>query len=225
VEEKKTSHPDEVLWKILSSLAKIYTSLRYVSKFFNAHSLEFSYALHGVRKIRKFSLIIDNYKTIMELLTNLGINGKLLLAQIVNFLVLLFVLKKFAYGPVLKLLEKRTKKIEKGLKDAEEAQKKLVEITEKEKEVLAKARKQAQEIVANAEKVALKNKEEIVVAAKQQSEKILVDAEKKIELEKNKMLLEVKTEIGGLVAVATEKIIGEKMDSQKDKELIERAIK
>ena len=149
----------------------------------------------------------------MELLNNLGINGKLLLAQIINFLVLLFVLYKFAYGPVLKLLDKRTKKIEKGLKDAEDAQKKLIEITEKERVVLVKARKQAQEIIAKAEEVAVKNKEEIIVAAKTQSEKILSDSAKKIEMEKSLMFQEVKKQVAELVVAATGKIFDEKMDA------------
>ena len=161
----------------------------------------------------------------MELLNNLGINGKLLLAQIINFLVLLFVLYKFAYGPVLKLLDKRTKKIEKGLKDAEDAQKKLIEITEKERSVLVKARKQAQDIIAKAEEVAVKNKEEIIIAAKAQSEKILADSAKKIETEKVLMFQEVKKQVSELVIAATGKIIDEKIDAGKDKELIEKAIK
>ena len=166
----------------------------------------------------------NNYKN-MELLNNLGVNGKLLLAQIINFLVLLFVLYKFAYGPVLKLLDKRTKKIEKGLQDAEDAHKKLIEITEKEKVILVKARKQAQEIVASAEEVAVKNKEEIIVAAKAQSEKILADSAKNIELEKIQMMQEIKKQVAELVVSATEKVIAEKIDVSKDKELIEKAIK
>lgn len=161
----------------------------------------------------------------MELLNNLGINAKLLIAQIVNFLVLLFVLYKFAYGPVLKLLNERTNKIEKGLKDAEDAQKKLAEITEKEKEVLLKARKQAQEIVDNAEKIAVKNKEEIIAVAKVQSEKILADSAKKIEMEKDLMFQEIKKQVAELVIAATGKVINEKLDTAKDKELIEKVIK
>jgi F-type H+-transporting ATPase subunit b len=161
----------------------------------------------------------------MELLNNLGINGKLLLAQIVNFLVLLFVLYKFAYGPVLKLLSERTEKIEKGLKDAEDAQKKLVEITEKEKAVLVEARKQAQEIVAKAEEVAVKNKEEIMAASKIESEKILSDAGKKIEIEKVQMMQDVKKQVAELIVLATGKVIDEKIDAEKDKKLISEAIK
>lgn len=160
----------------------------------------------------------------MELLSNLGINGKLLVAQIINFLILLFVLYKFAYGPILKMLEERTKKIEKGLKDADESHKKLAEIVQKEKEVMAEARKEAQAIIVKAEEQAKKSKDEIAVEAKAQAEKIMQDTEKKIEDEKNKMLAEVKGEIAGLVIAATEKLIGEKVDNGKDRELINKIV-
>ena len=159
-----------------------------------------------------------------SLISTFNIEWQLVLAQLVNFAIVLYVLYRFAYGPILNLMTERTEKIDKGLKDAESAGKKLTEITEKEKEVLVEARKQAQEIVTKAEAVAVKNKEEIVVAAKEQSEKILADAEKKIELEKNKMMQEVKGQIAELVVAATGKVIGEKMDREKDKELIAKVL-
>jgi len=160
-----------------------------------------------------------------ELLTKLGIDWKLLIAQIVNFLVLLFVLWKFAYGPVLGMLDKRQKKIEKGLKDADEAHKKLVESEEKQKEILRKARTEAKDIVEKAHQQAEKSKSEIADEAKAQAEKIISGARVEIETEKAKSIAEIKSEIGGLVIAATEKIIGEKIDEKKDKELIEKAIK
>ncbi len=160
----------------------------------------------------------------MELLENLGINWKLLIAQIINFLILLFVLHRFAYKPILKMLDDRTNKIEKGLKDAEETQNKLREITQKEKEILAKARTEAQEILKKTEDMAKKSKEEIAVEAKTQAEKIISDAKASIESEKTKMLREVKSEVAELVVLATEKVIREKIDSAKDRELIEKSI-
>jgi F-type H+-transporting ATPase subunit b len=159
-----------------------------------------------------------------ELISTFHIDWKLIIAQLVNFAIVLFVLKKFAYGPVLKLMNERTEKIEKGLKDAESSHKKLAEIAEKEKEVLIEAKKAAQEIVASAEAVAIKNKEEIISQTKVQSEKILADAEKKIELEKNQMMQEVKGQIAELVILAAGKVIGEKIDGEKDKNLIAKAI-
>lgn len=167
----------------------------------------------------------ENMKIMDELVKTFHVDIKLIIAQLVNFAIVFFVLYKFAYGPILKALNERTDKIEKGMKDAEESHKKLAEITEKEKEVLKKAREEAQAIIVKAEEQARKNKDEIIVEAKNNSEKILADAGKKIEEEKNKMFAEVKGEIAGLVVLATEKVIGEKMDSGRDRELIEKIIK
>ncbi|OGI25659.1 MAG: ATP synthase F0 subunit B [Candidatus Moranbacteria bacterium RBG_13_45_13] len=160
-----------------------------------------------------------------ELLSKLGIDWKLLIAQIVNFLVLLFVLYKFAYGPILAMLEKRQKKIEKGLKDAEEAHKKLEESEEKQKGVLKHVRTEAKDIVEKARVQAEKGKSEIAAEAKAQAEKIITGAKAEIAREKEKTIGEIKSEIGGLVAMAAEKIIGEKMDEEKDNKLIEESLK
>ena len=159
-----------------------------------------------------------------ELFSKLGINWKLLIAQIVNFLVLLFVLWKFAYGPILAMLEKRTKKIEQGLKDADAAKKKLEESEERQKDILKKARLEGKEIVQQARELAEKSKDQIAAAAKEQSEKLIASAKVEIEQEKQKTIAEIKSEIGGLVVAATEKIVGEKIDSEKDKKLIEESL-
>jgi len=160
-----------------------------------------------------------------ELIKTFHIDWKLILAQLVNFALVFWVLKKFAYGPVLKMMTERAEKIEKGIKDAESAGARLAEIAEKEKAVLVEAKKQAQEIVTKAEAMAVKNKEEIIVEAKAQSEKILKDSEKKMELEKEKMMQEVKGQIAELVISATSKIVDIKIDKDKDIELIEKAVR
>lgn len=160
-----------------------------------------------------------------ELVKTFHIEAGMLLAQFVNFVIVLLVLYKFAYGPVLKLLNERTAKIEKGLADAEASHKKLSEISEKEAAVLVEARKQAQEIIKKAEEMATTQSQAIVVTAKEQTEKMMETAKKQIEQEKEKLLAEVKTEVANLVVMATEKIIHEKLDSVKDRELINQSIK
>jgi len=75
----------------------------------------------------------------MEIFNQFGINPLLLLAQVVNFAVLLFILKRFLYKPILKVLEERKKRIEESLKNAEEIEKRLVETAELEEEILAKS--------------------------------------------------------------------------------------
>lgn len=160
-----------------------------------------------------------------ELIKTFHIEVNLLIAQIVNFTIVLFVLYKFAYGPILKTLNERTKKIEKGLSDAEKAGKKLNEITIKEKEVLADAKKEAQNIIKTAEDQAKANAMSIVLEARNQNEKLLETTKKQIEQEKDKMIIAVKSEIGDLVIAATEKILAEKIDKQKDAEIIARTLK
>lgn len=170
--------------------------------------------------------LLNNFKFFMEaLVKTFHIDAGLLLAQLVNFIIVLLVLYKFAYKPILKVLNDRTDKIEKGIKDAENAEVRLTEMEKKEKEVLLKAKEEAQKIIQQAEKTAITNVEELEIKAKKQSEKTLEEAKKQIEQEKNKAVKEAKSEIAELVMSATEKIIGEKMDSTKDKELIEKAIK
>jgi F-type H+-transporting ATPase subunit b len=160
-----------------------------------------------------------------ELIKTFHIEVNLLIAQIVNFSIVLFVLYKFAYGPILKTLNERTSKIEKGLKDAEETQKKLKEIAQKEKEIITNAKKEAQEIIRKSEDEAKKNAEMITMEVKEKTDKAVADAKNMISQEKNKMMAEVKSDIAELVAAATGKIIEEKIDAVKDKELIEKSLK
>ena len=159
-----------------------------------------------------------------ELIKTFHIELNLLVAQMVNFAIVLWVLYRFAYKPVLRTLNSRTNKIEKGLADADAAGKKLEEIVEKEKEVLSNAKKEAQEIIKTAEEQAKANAISIVLEARNQSEKLAVTAKKQIEQEKDRMMQEVKKEISGLVVEATEKIIGQKLDREKDAELIKRSL-
>jgi len=159
-----------------------------------------------------------------ELLTNLGIDWKLFIAQLINFGILLFVLYRFAYRPVLKILDDRSEKIKKGLADAEESGKKLKEIEEKEEKVLVEAKKQAKEILEKAEEQAQVNKEEFVKIAQEESDKIIKKAQKIAGEEKDKMVTDVKSEISVLVATAVEKIVDEKINNAKDAQIINEVI-
>lgn len=160
-----------------------------------------------------------------ELIKTFHIDVKLIIAQVVNFSIVLVVLYKFAYGPILKALNNRTEKIAEGLKNAEDAKKKLEEMEIKEKAVLNEARKEAQILIESAEETAKKNKEEFLNETKKKADEILASTQRQLEDEKKTMISEIKSEVADLVISATGKIIDEKMDSVKDKELIEKAIK
>lgn len=156
----------------------------------------------------------------MEILAKLGIDWKLLLAQGVNFLILLYVLKRFAYKPMLEFLMARTERIEQGIKDADSAKVKLVEISEEEKKVLRLAREEAKVLIAEAEKQAKESAQKRERATEEKIAQMLSEGEKRIEEERMKVLDSAKAEIADLVTTTLEKLLHEKVDSAKDQELI-----
>lgn len=161
----------------------------------------------------------------MEVLSKLGVDWKLLLAQVVNFLVLLWVLRRFAYRPMLKFLDDRSKKIETGLRDAKLASEKLSEMEKKEREVLEAARKESGAIVVRAKESAEKMGEKIITESREEAARIMAETRKKIENERESLRAEMKQELSGLVLLATEKVLGEKMKDVKDENIVREAVK
>lgn len=160
----------------------------------------------------------------MSVLAKLGVDWKLLIAQAVNFLILLWVLRRFAYRPMLEFLEKRTKKIESGLRDAKHAAEKLSEIEAKEREVLDEARKESAVIIAHARESAEKTADKIMIESRKESERILGETRRKIEAEQESMRTDMKRELVGLVMLATEKVLDEKLKGMSDDELVRKAV-
>jgi len=160
----------------------------------------------------------------MEALANLGIDWKLLTAQAVNFLILLFVLRRFAYRPMLDFLEQRSDRIEQGLKDAEAAQVKLAQMEEREKATLAAARGEARSIVEAAEASAKKRDAERLIETEAATKRFTEEARVKIEEEKQKALTEAKQEIAQVVTASVEKILKETVDAAKDQDIIKKSL-
>ena len=160
----------------------------------------------------------------MELLNALGFDWKIFLAQLFNFAVLVFVLYRFGYKPIIEFLDERKKNIEKGLKNTEESNKKLEEVSKIEKEILEKARDEAKEIINLAKDTAQKSRLQIIKKAEDESGAILEKVKLEIKEEKAKVMREVKTQAVELVILATEKMIKEKIDSEKDKMIIKKSI-
>lgn len=153
-----------------------------------------------------------------------GLDPWALLAQAVTFLVLFWVIKRFALDKIVDTLEERRKTIDKGVRlgiHMQSEQDKLADTIELK---LHEARQQADTIIAEANQEAgaiLKNAEE---SAQHRGEKMLEDARARIEDDVQKAKRELEKEMVQLVAQATEIIIDEKLDAKKDSNLIERAL-
>ncbi len=169
---------------------------------------------------------IRNYfKTMDELIKTFHIDIKLLLAQTVNFGIVVFVLYKFAYKPLLKHMSDRSSVIEKGLDDAKEAQNQLEKAEKTKEDKIQQAKLQARKILEQARYQVEKNKELAVAEARKEAKKVIAQAKVQLSSEKEKMLIETKSEIGNLVALATEKIVKKKMDQQINNELVEDVVR
>ena len=151
----------------------------------------------------------------------LGINWKILVGQAINFVILLFVLKKFAYKPFLSLLEKRKIGIEEGIKKTEEAEKSLKSIRGLSDKIKENSEKEAQEILKKAEIRAQDRAKEISDLAEKERQKMLEAA--KIAIGKE-VIEERKTrdkEAMEKTLLIAEKFLNEKLSLEKDKKLIE----
>ncbi|MDP4000854.1 MAG: F0F1 ATP synthase subunit B [bacterium] len=159
------------------------------------------------------------------ILGTLGINGKLFLAQLINFSIVLFVFWKWIVKPLGKTLTERQERIESGLKNAEKMDKQRKQFDEWKLTEMKKVRHEADDVLRSATDTANKIKQETIFETQKQSDKMLEQAKNSIETEKDKMLKEVKEEVATLVVAASEKILNTKLDLVKDSNLIKESIK
>lgn len=161
----------------------------------------------------------------MDFLKDFGVKPILLAAQVVNFFILLFLLKKFLYGPILKVLETRKKTIETSLKNAEEIERKLAETEDEAEKILAKTLQESKNILDETNAAAL----QILEDARQQAAEILNKAyAKSLEItkaEKVKLQQEIRENAAGLVALVFEKVTGRKVTGKDQMKIIEKEVK
>ena len=134
---------------------------------------------------------------------------------ILTFLLLFFLLTKFAWKPLLKALAEREEKIRSSLEKADEAQQKLERLGAEGEEIIGKARAEAQSIVSDGKKASEKVRGEIETKAKEKANTIVAQAEKQITAEKEKAISEIRSEVAALSIQIAEKLIRKNL-SQKD---------
>ncbi len=154
----------------------------------------------------------------------IGLDGKALLFQLINFAILFWVLKKVAYKPIIKVLEARRERIEESLKMAHDIEQNQQKMAEAQALALKQARAEAAEIVAKTRAEAAEMLKEAEVKATAQNERLLAEAKSRIEQELTQAKKGLKREVVGLVVAATEVVLAEKVDAKKDEALIERAL-
>lgn len=161
----------------------------------------------------------------MEILNQFGVKPILLLAQIVNFIILLLVLKKFLYKPILRILEERKEKIAESLKNSEEIEKKLAQILESRDKKLEEAAKESKKIIDEAVVSANQIIAESHEKALEQTQKIIAKSEEQMALEREKLHQEIRSELADMVALGLEKTAGKVLTTKDKEELAKSALK
>ena len=155
----------------------------------------------------------------------LGFDGQAFLIQLITFVLAYLVLRRFAFGPILKILRERRETIESGVKLGEEMQKARTELEAKVDKALHEARQEADAIITGAQESGRQAVAEAEEKARAKAAGILQEAEDRIAQDMARARQKLEGEMVGLVSEATEAVIREKIDPKKDGQLIERALK
>ncbi len=151
----------------------------------------------------------------------LGIVPGLLLAQIINFIIMLLVLRVIAIKPILAMLNRRKESIAKGLEDAQKAEERLANIEKDYQTRMDAARADAQKMVADMTANAEKNAAAIVAKANEDAAKIKAAVQEEAEAERNKALADLRSQVVTLSMAAANKLIGASMDEQRQRALVD----
>lgn len=154
----------------------------------------------------------------------LDVNPGLIIWTVVTFIILLFILKKMAWKPILGSLNERENFIKDSLEKAEKAQQEALRLLEENKANLAKAEEESQKIIAQGRDYAEKLKTQIIEESKIQGKKMVEAASSEIERKNREAFERLKDQIADIAVNAAEKIIRESLDKEKQKSIVDKFI-
>lgn len=161
----------------------------------------------------------------MEVLNDFGINWFLLSAQVVNFLILVFILNKVLFKPLLKALEDRKQKIATSLHEADQIKAELTSAQKKGDALIREANQKADVILQEAKEAAAALKQVTTAEAREEAEKIMTRNQQVIQSEAEKMRTGLTGELMGLVVITAEKVLGRSLSDQEKEAMAKASLK
>lgn len=159
------------------------------------------------------------------ILENFGFDPKLFVAQIVNFLLLAYIFKRFLYKPLLSVIKSREEKIQKGLLDSEAAKKILEDAENKKNEILKESQSESDKIIENARAHAAEIREESLMLAKKEAEKHISEAKNQAEIEMEKMQKQIKNMSLDAANAILKKVIESTLSPDEQNRFLSKALK
>lgn len=157
----------------------------------------------------------------MELIEKFGIDARTLIAQAINFLIVLIVLYKFAFKPVLRLLDERAKKIQMSLKHAQDIERKMQELDAIQERMMREVQQKSQELLKKTQEKSDQERQFIVSQAKGEVKEIIEKAQKEIQNTRKKLIEESREDLVAIVTEALSKILPQKIDKTAERKMIE----
>lgn len=155
-----------------------------------------------------------------EVIKTFHIDWKLMIAQLINLGIVVFVLWKFAVKPLTKLMEKRSKDIEQSLKDAKKIEENLAKSEAEKENKLKQARKEAQVIIEKANQQGDMQSKQMIEETRTEVQNMIATTKDQIAQEKQKMLKEARSDLGSLVIDATKKILEKTGGKEIDEKIV-----
>jgi len=142
-----------------------------------------------------------------------------------NFILFFAIIWSFAFKPVSKMLADRHARIEQGLKDAEQARRDRENAEAERVAAIGEARREANDILARAQKVAQETRDADITATREELERLRVRAAAEIEAEKVRAIADVRAEVADLALLAASKVVGETMSSDRERRLVDEFLR
>ena len=140
---------------------------------------------------------------------------------IINIILLFILLKIFLFKPLRKMMDERTASIQNDIDSAEKAKLEAQELAEANRETLAQARKEAQNIIEQAKQEAASVKSELLKSSQEEAKQLIDSANKNIAVERQKALQEAQSQIADLAIAAASKIVGENLGDENNRRLVD----
>jgi F-type H+-transporting ATPase subunit b len=157
-------------------------------------------------------------------MSGLGINVWFLATQIVNFLILLLILYFFAYKPVMKMLDERSRKIRESMDEVQKVKDQAAQTEEEFKKKIEAASKEGQEVIARAMRTGEEARQRAQLEAKQEAQGLVEKARVEIQRERDETIGELRQEFADLTVVAAEKVIGKSLDKNAHRQIIDQVL-
>jgi F-type H+-transporting ATPase subunit b len=154
----------------------------------------------------------------------ISVTPGLMIWTIVCFLITLWVLKRYAFGPIQKMLDDRREQIRRSIEDAEHSRDEARKLLEEHRELMNQARSDAEKILAEARQTAVSMEQRMRAETETERQRRLEETRREIAAETARALEQIRSEVADLTLEATAIVVGKKLDSARDRELITEAI-